>query len=193
MALLIIILTPVTILRTPVDIFPEINIPVVSVVWNYDGLSPQEMADRIVSNSEPFHGHGQRHRASGIAVVVWESCDQDFLPATVNISMALTQVTAMCQTVLRGLPAGRSRRCDYVYGIVDAGGATGHKQQDASGAAAVRSVAEFLRTQLSTVQARDSVSVWRQTAPGAGGLDSAKLQAYGLSPADIVNAVSART
>ena len=52
MALLIIILTPITILRTPVDIFPEINIPVVSVVWNYDGMSPSEMADRIVSNSE---------------------------------------------------------------------------------------------------------------------------------------------
>ena len=52
MALLIIILTPITILRTPVDIFPDINIPVVSVVWNFDGMSPSEMADRIVSNSE---------------------------------------------------------------------------------------------------------------------------------------------
>ena len=41
MALLIIILTPLTILRTPVDIFPEINIPVVSVVWNFDGMSPR--------------------------------------------------------------------------------------------------------------------------------------------------------
>ena len=52
MALLIIILTCVTVPRTPVDIFPDINIPVVSVVWNYTGLSPQEMADRIVTNSE---------------------------------------------------------------------------------------------------------------------------------------------
>ena len=52
MALLIIILTPITIPRTPVDIFPDINIPVVSVVWNYSGLSPQDMADRIVTNSE---------------------------------------------------------------------------------------------------------------------------------------------
>jgi len=64
MALLIIILTPVTILRTPVDIFPEINIPVVSVVWNYDGLSPQEMADRIVSNSE--RGFTSRSTTSSI-------------------------------------------------------------------------------------------------------------------------------
>ena len=52
MALLIIILTPITILRTPVDIFPDINIPVVSVVWNYTGLAPEEMANRIVTNCE---------------------------------------------------------------------------------------------------------------------------------------------
>src|SRR5580698_4754805 len=52
MALLIVILTPITIMRTPVDIFPDINIPVISVVWNFTGMSPQEMADRIVTNSE---------------------------------------------------------------------------------------------------------------------------------------------
>ena len=50
MALVILLLTPLTIIRTPVDIFPEINIPVISVVWNYAGLAPQEMAERITSN-----------------------------------------------------------------------------------------------------------------------------------------------
>jgi len=52
MALLIIILTPVVMLRTPTDIFPDINIPVVSLVWNYQGLSPKEMSDRITSTTE---------------------------------------------------------------------------------------------------------------------------------------------
>jgi multidrug efflux pump subunit AcrB len=52
MALVIILLTPITILRTPTDIFPDIDIPVVSVVWSYIGMSPQDMADRIVTNSE---------------------------------------------------------------------------------------------------------------------------------------------
>ena len=52
MAIVILILTPITILRTPTDIFPDINIPVVSVVWFYSGMSPQDMADRIVANSE---------------------------------------------------------------------------------------------------------------------------------------------
>ena len=107
MALLIIILTPITILRTPVDIFPEINIPVVSVVWSYTGMSPSEMADRIVSNSERGFTvtvndieHQESQSLNGIAVI------KIFFRPGVNISMAVTQVTAMCQTVLRGLPPG---------------------------------------------------------------------------------------
>src|SRR5204862_3052773 len=47
MALLILLLTPVVVLRTPTDIFPDIDIPVISRVWNYSGLSPKEMSDRI--------------------------------------------------------------------------------------------------------------------------------------------------
>jgi multidrug efflux pump subunit AcrB len=52
MALLILILTPVVVLRTPIDIFPDINIPVISLVWNYQGLSPKEMSDRITTITE---------------------------------------------------------------------------------------------------------------------------------------------
>src|SRR5271169_58528 len=52
MALVLIIVTPLVILRMPVDVLPDINIPVVSVVWFYGGLSPGEMAARIVTNSE---------------------------------------------------------------------------------------------------------------------------------------------
>ena len=52
MALVIILLMPLAIVRTPVDIFPEINIPVISVIWNYTGFAPQDMANRIVGNSE---------------------------------------------------------------------------------------------------------------------------------------------
>jgi multidrug efflux pump subunit AcrB len=52
MAIVIIILFIVTVFRTPTDIFPDIDIPVVSVVWSYIGMSPLDMADRIVLNSE---------------------------------------------------------------------------------------------------------------------------------------------
>src|ERR1700756_591955 len=101
MALLIVILTPITIFRTPVDIFPEINIPVVSVVWTYSGLSPSEMADRIVSNSGrgfPVTANDVEHIESqsltGIAVI------KIFFRPSVNIATALTQVTSISQTVL---------------------------------------------------------------------------------------------
>jgi len=52
LALLILGIGPITIARTPTDIFPNINIPVVAVLWNYGGLSAQDMADRIISNFE---------------------------------------------------------------------------------------------------------------------------------------------
>ena len=52
MALVLLLLTPLVVLRMPVDVLPDINIPVISVVWNYAGMAPDEMADRIVANSE---------------------------------------------------------------------------------------------------------------------------------------------
>jgi len=87
MALLIIILTPITILRTPVDIFPDINIPVISVVWNYAGLDPGEMADRIVTNSERGFTvtvndveHMESQSLSGMAVIRFSSGRASIFP-----------------------------------------------------------------------------------------------------------------
>jgi CzcA family heavy metal efflux pump len=194
MALLIIILTCVTIPRTPVDIFPDINIPVVSVVWNYTGLSPQEMADRIVTNSERGFTvtvndieHQESQSLNGIAVI------KIFFRPSVNIAMAVTQVTAICQTTLRSLPLGTTPPLVITYTasstpVVQLGlsSKTLPEQQlfDLG--------QNFLRTQLSTVQGAGTPYPFggkpRQIQVD---LDSAKLQAYGLSPADIVNAVAA--
>ena len=195
MALLIIILTPITIVRTPVDIFPEINIPVVSIIWNYTGLSPQEMADRIVANSERGITvtvndveHQESQSLNGIAVI------KVFFRPSVNISVALTQVTAICQTVLRGLPTGTNPPLVITYTasstpIVQLGlsSKTLPEQQlfDLG--------QNFLRTQLATVQGAGTPYPYggkpRQIQVD---LDSAKLQAYGLAPGDIVNAVAAQ-
>src|SRR4051812_43552759 len=107
MALIIVLLTPLVILRTPVDIFPDINIPVISIIWNFNGMAPSEMADRIVSNSERGITttvndieHVESTSLSGIAVI-----KVFFRPGT-NIQTALAQVTAISQTVVRGLPPG---------------------------------------------------------------------------------------
>jgi CzcA family heavy metal efflux pump len=195
MALLIIILTPITILRTPVDIFPDINIPVISVVWNYTGLAPGEMADRIVTNSERGFTvtvndieHQESQSLNGIAVI------KIFFRPGVNIPMAMTQVTGMCQTVLRGLPAGTTPPLVITYTasstpVVQLGlsSKTLPEQQlfDLG--------QNFLRTQLTTVQGAGTPYPYggkpRQVQVD---LDSAKLQAYRLTPSDIVNAVAAQ-
>ncbi len=54
MALLIVLATPFALLRTPIDIFPNIDIPVISILWSFNGLSAKEMADRIVTPAERF-------------------------------------------------------------------------------------------------------------------------------------------
>jgi len=195
MALLIIILTPLTILRTPVDIFPEINIPVISVVWNFDGMSPQEMADRIVSNSERGFTvtvndieHQESQSLNGKAVI------KIFFRPGVDLSMAMTQVTGMCQTVLRGLPPGTTPPLVITYSasttpVVQLGLSSKTLPEQR-----VFDLGQnFLRTQLTTIQGAATPYPYggkpRQVQVD---LDSAKLQAYGLAPADIVNAVSAQ-
>ncbi|HVM92164.1 MAG TPA: efflux RND transporter permease subunit [Terriglobales bacterium] len=195
MALLIIILTPITILRTPVDIFPDINIPVIAVIWSYDGMDATEMANRIVSNSERGFTvtvndieHQESTSLNGKAVI------KIFFRPGVNISMAMSQVTGMCQTVLRGLPPGTTPPLVEQYTasttpVVQLGlsSKTLPEQQlfDLG--------QNFLRTQLTTVQGAGTPYPYggkpRQVQVD---LDLAKLQSYGLTPADIVNAVSAQ-
>ena len=107
LALLILIVGPLTILRTPTDIFPNINIPVVTVVWNYGGLSADEMATRIVT---PFERaltttvndieHIESQSLRGVAVV------KVFFQPGAKIEAAIAQVTAISQTQLRQLPPG---------------------------------------------------------------------------------------
>lgn len=106
-ALLLLILGPLTIIRTPKDIFPNINIPVVSVVWSYTGLPPTEMAGRITSSFErvlPTTVNNIEHTESQSLLGV--SVTKIFFHQSVDIAVALSQVTAVAQTMLRNLPPG---------------------------------------------------------------------------------------
>jgi multidrug efflux pump subunit AcrB len=107
MAIIIVLATPLAISRTPVDVLPEIDIPVISVIWNYTGLRPQEMADRISQTHERILTttvndieHVESQSLNGIAII------KIYFQPNVNIQMAISQIVAVSQTVLRQMPPG---------------------------------------------------------------------------------------
>lgn len=107
LALLILIIGPLAALRTPTDIFPDIRIPVIGVVWKYTGLPPDQMAGRIVT---PFQRaltttvndieHIEANSYNGVGIV------KIFFQPTVDIRTANAQVTAISQTMVKQMPAG---------------------------------------------------------------------------------------
>ena len=106
-ALLLVLLTPLILLRTPTDIFPAINIPVVSIVWQYAGLDAAQFEQRITYAHERILGvtvnnieHIESTSYNGIAVV------KVFLQPGSSVDSALAQITASAQTVLRLMPPG---------------------------------------------------------------------------------------
>src|SRR5437762_10206391 len=107
MALLILLLSTIAVHRTPTDIFPDLNIPVISIVWSYTGLSPQDMANRITTVTERGLTtlvndieHIDSQSLNGLAVV------KIFFRPGANIPTALAQVTAISQLAIRFLPPG---------------------------------------------------------------------------------------
>src|ERR1700757_2797225 len=195
LALLILILGPIVILRTPTDVFPEINIPVVSIVWNYTGLSSEDMGNRITSVTERALTtlvddieHIESQSLNGIAVV------KVFFQPHANIEKAIAQVTAISQTQLRQLPPGTTPPLVITYSASTVPilqlALSGHELSEQQ---LFDSGVNFIRTRLITV-------------PGAaipypyGGkqrqvqvdLNTTALQSKGLSPLDVVNAVSAQ-
>src|SRR5579863_4847208 len=107
LALLIVLLSPVVILRTPTDIFPDINIPVISVGWTYSGLNPEELEGRLTS---PFEKsvttlvdnieHLESTTYNGMSVI------KIFLQPGASLDTANAQITAASQFMLRQLPPG---------------------------------------------------------------------------------------
>jgi multidrug efflux pump subunit AcrB len=193
MSILLLILGPVAILRTPTDIFPNIDIPVVSVIWNYTGLSPEDMSTRIVFNYERILTttvndieHIESQSLSGIAIV------KIFFHQGVQVANAVAQTTAVSQTILRSLPQGSTPPLVITYNastvpilqLALSGPGLSEQQLGDIGL-------NFLRTGLVTIP---GVAV---PYPYGGkqrqvqvDLDTAALQSKGLSPLDVVNAIS---
>ena len=108
-ALVLLLLTPYVLLRTPTDIFPSINIPVVSVIWQYAGLSSQEIEQRILYNHERSLSatvndieHVESTSYNGVGII------KVFLQPGASVDGAVAQITAVAQTILRQMPPGQT-------------------------------------------------------------------------------------
>ena len=107
LGILIALIGPLAALRTPVDIFPAIDLPVISVVWTYNGMAPDDMSDRIITYFERQMTttvndieHVESQSLPGVGVI------KVFFQPDVNVNAALAQMTAIAQTVLKRLPPG---------------------------------------------------------------------------------------
>src|SRR5271168_3885691 len=192
LALLILILRPVVILRTPTDIFPSINIPVVAVAWTYSGLNPVEMEGRVttvyeraltttVDNIE----HIESTTVNGDAIV------KIYLQPNASIDRANAQITAISQSILKQLPPGSLPPL-----IVDFNASTVPILQlslsgDGLTEPQLNDIAlNFLRTQLVTVPgAAVPFPYGGKTRQVMVNLNPQLMQAKGLSPSDVLTAL----
>ncbi|MHC5614328.1 MAG: efflux RND transporter permease subunit [Nostoc sp.] len=194
-ALMIVILGVVTIFGTPVDIFPAINIPVVSVVWTYSGTTSEEMAQRIVTISERAMTttvgdieHIESQSLSGVSVV------KVFFQPNANIASAVAQITSVSQTILRPLPQGITPPFIIQYNassvpIIQMSVSSKTLPEEALFDYATN----FVRTQLATVQGA-SVPLPYGGKPRQimVDIDPQAMLANGISAQDVTNAVSAQ-
>src|SRR5215831_3850315 len=193
LALLILGIGPLTIARTPTDIFPNIDIPVVVAMWQYGGLSAQEMADRIISNYERSLTtavndieHVESTSLRGVSVV------KIFLQPGAKVDLAVAQVTAVSQAMLRQAPAGTTPPFILQYNassvpiiqLALSGRGLSEQQLFDLGV-------NFMRPQLATVSGAALPWPYGGKQPQIQvDLDPEALQAKNLAPSDVVNAIS---
>jgi multidrug efflux pump subunit AcrB len=193
LTLLILLISPLVIQRTPVDIFPNVDIPIVTVLWNYTGLNAEEMEERVstvfernltTSVNDIEHTESQTYNGKSIIKV--------FFHPNVKIEMAVAQITAQGASAVRFMPPGTTPPFIVVYNassvpIVQlALSGKGLSEQQLFDIAI-----NSIRTGLATVQGASIPYPYggkqRQVMID---IRPDLLQAKGLSPADVVNAVS---
>jgi CzcA family heavy metal efflux pump len=195
MALLILLATPLVLLKMSTDIFPEINIPVISIVWSYSGLSAQEVGQRITSVNERSLTttvndieHIESESLSGFSII------KIFFQPNANIPTAISQVVAIEQSQLRQLPPGILPPLVIKYSassipIIQLGLSSATMTEQAVFDTAVN----FLRPRLVTIPgvAMPYPFGGKQRVISVD-LDIDALLAKGLTPNDVVNAVNAQ-
>src|ERR1700761_4616547 len=195
LSLLLFLAAPVMLLRTPVDIFPEINIPVVSIIWTYTGLVPKEMETRITSIYERALtttvgdvDHIESESLNGVAVI------KVYLQPQANVEGAIAEVDAEAQATMKQLPQGITPPLVIRYSastvpILQLGlSGKGLSEQQLNDMGT-----NFIRPQLATIQgAALPLPYGGKVRQIMVDIDSQKLLANGLSPQDIVNVINAQ-
>src|SRR5712671_1839480 len=195
MALLIAVLGVAAIVTMTVDIFPAINIPVVTVIWNYSGLSPTEMQNRIVTVSERAFTttvNGIEHIESvslrGVAVT------RLYFYPNVPIEAAIAQVNAQAQQIVRALPPGIFPPLIIQYNAASVPVVLASLSSEQLPAQELNDWGNsFIRTQLVTIQgAAIPVPYGGKLRVVNVDIDPDALYARGLSPQDVTNAILAQ-
>jgi CzcA family heavy metal efflux pump len=192
LALLIAVLGIVSVVSMPIDIFPAINIPVVNVIWNYSGLSPTEMQDRIVTTSERAFTttvSGIEHIESvslrGVAVT------RLYFHPNVPIEAAIAQVNAQAQQIVRALPPGIFPPLIIQYNAASVPVVLASLSSDTLPEQQLNDFGNnFIRTQLVTIPgAAVPVPYGGKLRVVNVDIDPDALYARGLSPQDVSNAI----
>jgi multidrug efflux pump subunit AcrB len=196
MALSILILGVVSIYRTPVDIFPVVDIPVVSVIWTYSGMAPEELTGRITTVSERAITttvsdieHIESQSYNGVSVI------KIYFHTGANIPEAVAEVTAIMQGVLRVLPPGITPPLVIQYSASDVPILQAVVYSDTLSEDRLNDYSnQFIRTQLATVQGA-SVPLAYGGAPRnlMVDLDPERMYAKNISAADVSNAFNAQS
>jgi multidrug efflux pump subunit AcrB len=192
-AIALILLGAVTIVRMPTDIFPEIDIPVVSVIWSYNGISPEEMERRIMTISEramttTVNGieHMESTSLNGVGVI------RIFFQPGTKIEAAVAQVTAINQTILRIMPPGTTPPLIIRYSASNVPILQAALGSEVLSEQSLYDIGlNFIRTRLATVQgAQIPLPYGGKARQVMVDLDPKLLTANTLSPADISAALA---
>ncbi|WP_020597760.1 efflux RND transporter permease subunit [Spirosoma panaciterrae] len=195
MALLIMIMGGLAVTQMPTDIFPRINIPVVSVIWGYNGLSTNEMEKMITNFSETSLINNvsdiqrlESQTYNGTAVL------KIFFQPTVKIEEAIAQVTAISQTILVRMPPGTQPPLIVRYNATDVPVLQLGLSSDSLTEPQITDYAQTrVRPQISTVPgSRLSQAFGGKSRQIAVDLDPEQLIAYNVTPEEVTNAVAAQ-
>src|SRR3989441_735080 len=192
-AVMVVLLGIVTIARMATDIFPTINIPVVSVIWSYSGVAPEEMEKRFVTVCERAMTttvndieHIESQSYNGVAVI------KVFFHEGAKVEAGVAQITSICQTLLRIMPPGTTPPLIIQYSASNVPILQiGLSSKTLSEQQLYDIGLNFIRTQLATVQgAQVPLPYGGKSRQIMVDIDPAKLYGKGLSPTDVSNAIN---